>query len=87
MTKTYVGTCGWSYEDWVGPVYPARSTPKLRHYSSIFGTAEIDSTFYTYPKPAMVQGWIKNTPPGFKFSAKLPQIITHKKRLEKADMS
>lgn len=85
VAKTYVGTSGWSYEDWVGPVYPARSTPKLRYYSSIFGSVEIYSTFYAYPKPAMVQGWIKNTPPGFKFSAKLPQIITHKKRLEKVD--
>lgn len=85
VAKTYVGTSGWSYENWVGPVYPARSTPKLRYYSSIFGSVEIDSTFYAYPKPAMVQGWIKNTPPGFKFSAKLPQIITHKKRLEKVD--
>ena len=85
MTKTHVGTSGWSYEDWVGPFYPTRGTPKLRHYSSVFGTAEIDSTFYAYPKPSMVHGWVKNTPPSFKFSAKLPQIITHKKRLEKTD--
>jgi len=69
----------------VGPFYSTRGTPKLRHYSSVFGTAEIDSTFYAYPKLGMVQGWVKNTPPGFKFSAKLPQIITHKKRLEKVD--
>lgn len=30
----------------------------------------------------MVQGWIRNTPVGFKFCAKLPQQITHKKKLQ-----
>lgn len=82
MTKTFLGTSGWSYDEWVGPVYPTWDTPKLKYYSSIFSTAEIDSTFYAYPKKEMVQGWIRNTPPGFKFSLKLPQLITHKKRLE-----
>ena len=82
MSKTFLGTSGWSYDDWVGPVYTTRNIPKLKYYSSIFSTAEIDSTFYAYPKPEMVQGWIRNTPHGFKFSLKLPQLITHKKRLE-----
>lgn len=82
MAKTFLGTCGWSYGEWVGPIYPTKSTPKLKYYSSIFSTAEIDSTFYASPKPEMVQGWIRNTPTGFKFSLKLPQLITHKKRLE-----
>lgn len=82
MTKIFLGTSGWSYDEWVGPVYPTRSTPKLKYYSSIFSTAEIDSTFYASPKPEMVQGWIRNTPLGFKFSLKIPQLVTHKKRLE-----
>lgn len=82
MAKTFLGTSGWSYDEWVGPIYPTKSTPKLKYYSSIFSTAEIDSTFYASPKPEMVQGWIRNTPTGFKFSLKLPQLITHKKRLE-----
>jgi uncharacterized protein YecE (DUF72 family) len=82
MAKTFLGTCGWSYNDWIGPVYPTKSTPKIKYYSSIFSTVEIDSTFYASPKPEVVQGWIRNTPAGFKFSLKLPQLITHKKRLE-----
>ena len=82
MAKTFLGTSGWSYDEWVGLVYPTRSTPKLKYYSSIFSTAEIDSTFYASPKQDMIQGWIRNTPPGFKFSLKLPQLMTHKKRLE-----
>jgi len=82
MAKTLFGTSGWSYEEWVGPVYSNRSTPKLKYYSSIFSTVEIDSTFYAYPKKELVTGWIRNTPMGFQFSAKLPQIITHKKKLQ-----
>ena len=85
MGKTFLGTSGWSYDEWVGPVYQNKSTPKLKYYSSIFGTVEIDSTFYAYPKKEMVASWIRNTPVGFRFSAKLPQIITHKKRLENAE--
>lgn len=82
MARTFFGTSGWSYDEWVGPVYPNRRTPKLKYYSSIFGTAEIDSTFYAYPRKELVMGWIRNTPLGFRFSAKLPQIITHKKKLK-----
>lgn len=82
MTKTFLGTSGWSYDDWVGSIYPSKSTPKLRQYSRIFNSVEIDSTFYAYPRKELVLGWIKNTPPGFKFAAKIPQIITHEKKLE-----
>jgi uncharacterized protein YecE (DUF72 family) len=85
VAKTFLGTSGWSYDDWVGPIYPNRSTPKLKYYSSIFRTVEIDSTFYAYPKKEMAEGWVKNTPVGFKFSPKLPQIITHEKKLKNAE--
>lgn len=81
----YIGTSGWSYDEWVGKLYPTRATPKLRYYSAIFSTAEIDSTFYAYPKQETIQGWARTTPPGFKFSLKLPQIITHIKTLQNAE--
>ena len=82
MSKTFLGTSGWSYDEWVGTVYGTRNTPKLKYYSSVFSSVEIDSTFYAIPKKEMLSGWIRNTPIGFRFSAKLPQIITHKKKLE-----
>jgi len=85
MSKTFLGTSGWSYDEWVGPVYRTRSTPKLKYYSSVFSSVEIDSTFYAMPKKETVSGWIRNTPVGFRFCAKLPQIITHKKRLENSE--
>jgi len=86
MSKTFLGTSGWSYDEWVGTVYGTRNTPKLKYYSSVFSSVEIDSTFYAIPKKEMLSGWIRNTPVGFRFSAKLPQIITHKKNLSMSSL-
>ena len=81
MSEILLGTCGWSYAEWEGILYP-RKQGKLKQYSSIFPTVEIDSTFYSLPKPEIVLGWARNTPSNFIFSAKLPQTITHKKLLD-----
>jgi len=77
-----IGTSGWSYKEWEKIFYPDSKTPKLSYYSKIFETAEIDSTFYANPTRGMVFGWAKNTPKTFQFSVKLPQLITHKKKLD-----
>lgn len=47
----------------------------------MFGTAEIDSTFYRFPSKGAVMGWLKYSPSEFLFSAKLPKLITHDKAL------
>ncbi len=54
---------------------------KLRAYSRVFKTAEIDSTFYRNPSKGTVMGWLKYSPSDFIFSAKLPKTITHDKVL------
>ena len=81
MANILLGTCGWSYAEWEGIFYPEKSA-KLSQYCKVFPTAEIDSTFYALPGEGIVQGWVRYSPPGFSFSAKLPQTITHKKRLD-----
>ena len=83
MSELLLGTCGWSYAEWEGILYPYAQN-KLKQYSSIFPTAEIDSTFYALPSEGTVLGWTRNTPRDFVFSAKLPQTITHKKALDPA---
>jgi len=79
----YLGTSSWSFDDWRGTVYPldAKSADYLTHYAKRFTAVEIDMTFYRIPTPAMVAGWDQRTPPGFRFAAKIPQIITHEKVL------
>ncbi|HLZ68317.1 MAG TPA: DUF72 domain-containing protein [Dehalococcoidia bacterium] len=84
MTEYRIGTQGWSYQDWVGPFYPA-GTPSsdwLEVYAQRFDTVELDTTFYRAPSPALVRGWDAKTPDGFLFAAKLPRAITHDAMLE-----
>jgi len=83
MSEVLLGTCGWSYAEWEGLLYPEKKS-KLKQYCSIFSTVEIDSTFYALPEPGIVLGWVKHTPPSFTFAAKAPQTITHKKMLDPA---
>jgi len=61
--------------------YPTSSANKLSFYSKVFETAEVDSSFYAYPSKGIVQGWARYTPENFVFSVKLPQLITHEKKL------
>ena len=79
----YLGTSSWSSEDWRGTIYPAdaKSSDYLTHYAKRFSAVEIDMTFYRIPTPAMIHAWNQRTPDGFRFAAKIPQVITHEKVL------
>ena len=79
--EIFLGTSGWSYKEWEGKFYQKSEKRKLRAYSSIFKTAEIDSTFYRNPSKGTVMGWIRYSPSNFVFTAKLPKLITHEKKL------
>ena len=79
----YLGTCGWSYADWEGRVYPPGTTSagRLAEYVKHFATVEIDSTFYGTPRGTTVERWRKVAPRGFLFAAKFPQELTHERNL------
>ena len=76
-----LGTSGWSYREWEGLFYRKGEKSKLRAYSRIFSTVEIDSTWYRYPSKGMVLGWLRYSPSDFIFTAKMPKVITHTKML------
>jgi uncharacterized protein YecE (DUF72 family) len=78
----FLGTSGWSYKDWIGPFYMEKEKSPLRAYCKVFRTVEIDSTFYRYPSKGTVMGWVKYSPEGFIYTAKLPKLITHTKKLD-----
>jgi len=82
LTDLLIGTSGWSYNEWAGVFYPTPSTNKLSFYSRLYKTAEVDSSFYAFPSKGLVLGWARYTPDDFVFSVKLPQLLTHEKRLE-----
>ena len=81
-----LGTQGWNYDAWVGAFYPegSRAADFLSLYARAFDTVEVDSTFYAIPPVRTVRGWYDRTPPGFTFALKLPQEITHERRLRDA---
>jgi uncharacterized protein YecE (DUF72 family) len=86
-SKIRVGTQGWNYDAWVGPFYPSGTRPAdfLTVYARAFDTVEVDSTFYASPAVKTVRGWAERTPDDFIFSLKLPQEITHERRLRNSD--
>jgi uncharacterized protein YecE (DUF72 family) len=78
-----VGTSAFTAEGWVGSFYPEGTQPRdfLSYYATKFDTVELDNTFYRTPALSTVKGWYANTPPGFIFTTKVPQVITHEKVL------
>jgi uncharacterized protein YecE (DUF72 family) len=84
MDRVHAGTMGWSYDFWVGNFYPegTKSNEYLTDYAKQFDTVEIDNTFYRIPSEASLEKWNAQTGPDFVFSAKFPQIITHRKMLQ-----
>ena len=75
----YVGTCGFSYKEWIGRFYPAKikSPEMLAYYARFFPAVEIDSSYYGVPVPRTVESMAARTPENFRFSFKLPQTVTH----------
>lgn len=84
MPKYYIGTAGWSYKDWVPGFYPkpqSGSFDWLRFYAHYFNCVEVNSSYYTYISPKIVNGWIEKVSDSdeFLFTIKLHQDFTHKR--------
>ena len=92
MGELLLGCSGWNYGEtpdkggWVGIFYPHKDTKRLRFYSQFFNTAEMDSIFYEKFYSHMTKGtfigMVKACSENFQFSVKVPETITHKKRLD-----
>jgi len=77
----YLGTSGFSYNDWVGNFYPA-GMPRaewLSYYAREFNTCEVNSTFYALPKPSNLKAMADKTGDGFLFCFKANQEMTHQR--------
>jgi len=80
----YAGTSGYSFKEWVGPFYPAKTPGKkyLAYYASKLGSVEINHTFRRFPTAALMASWAAETSEAFKFSIKMHQSVTHVARLK-----
>jgi uncharacterized protein YecE (DUF72 family) len=75
-------TCGWSYADWAGVVYPAprpREFHEASYLAQYFDTVEINTSFYHPLRPAIASQWVDRIAENarFVFTAKLWQKFTH----------
>lgn len=84
--EIHVGCSGWFYSHWRGLFYP-RDEPTTKlwfgYYANVFQTVELNAPFYRWPKPATVRRWKRDAPPGFRYSVKVNQTITHERRLRR----
>ena len=92
MDEFLIGCSGWNYRDtpdeggWTEVFYPDKETKRLRYYSQFFNTAEMDASFYERFYSHMTKGTFigmaKATPEKFHFSVKVPETVTHVKRMD-----
>jgi uncharacterized protein YecE (DUF72 family) len=75
-----IGTAGWTIPARAAPDFPAAGS-SLERYSARFDCAEVNSSFHRSHRAGTWQRWAASVPEGFRFSAKLPKEITHRRRL------
>jgi uncharacterized protein YecE (DUF72 family)/dihydrofolate reductase len=83
--RFYLGTSGFAYEEWrKGVFYPEelKKDDMLDYYSTQLSSVEINYTFRRFPSEKTVEKWKTKAAPGFVFTLKANQRITHWKKLE-----
>jgi len=76
-----IGTSGYSYDDWVGPVYPPdiKKSDWLQYYTTLFDTTEINFSYYRQPNAWTLERMAAKVPAGFLFTIKAFQGLTHER--------
>ena len=80
MGRLNIGTAGWSIPRQVASEFPVEGSA-LERYASRFTAAEVNSSFYRPHRLTTWARWRDSTPDGFRFSVKLPKVITHERKL------
>jgi uncharacterized protein YecE (DUF72 family) len=79
-TRIFIGPAGWSYRDWIGPVYPVSGRiDQLLFIARLFNCIELNSSFYRVPGHRLVSSWARRLSDagGFRFTVKVWQRFTH----------
>jgi uncharacterized protein YecE (DUF72 family) len=71
-----IGTAGWALPK-AQRTSPLGSQSVLEHYAALFDAVEINSSFYRPHRRATYERWSQSVPESFRFSVKLPRMITH----------
>jgi uncharacterized protein YecE (DUF72 family) len=78
-----IGTAGWTLSREAADSFPGDGR-HLQRYAQVLRCAEINSSFHRSHRVEVYERWAAQTPPDFRFSAKLPRSITHEGRLRRA---
>jgi len=78
----WIGCSGFHYKEWKKVFYPEKLPQKkwFEFYSQHFNTLELNVTFYRFPQLSFLQNWYIKSPGFFRFSVKVPRLITHYKQ-------
>lgn len=78
-SKILIGTSGYSYRDWVGPVYPEGTASKdyLKVYQSLFNFTELNFSYYKFPSASTLERLAHSSRDDFMFSIKAHKSLTH----------
>lgn len=83
MGEILIGTSGFSFDDWVGVVYPEgiRKHEMLPYYEKSLGfkTLEVNYTYYSMPAVKTMESFVKRTSREFSFIVKAHKSMTHEK--------
>ena len=79
-----IGCAGWTIPKEAIAAFPAEGS-HLERYAAVFGTVEINSSFYRPHQIKTYERWAACVPDSFRFSVKLPRSITHDARLVDID--
>lgn len=79
MAQLLVGTSGYSYSDWVGPVYPEGTAGRdfLSHYAGLFSFTELNFSYYRQPTREQLESIANRAGAGFTFTVKAHRSLTH----------
>jgi uncharacterized protein YecE (DUF72 family) len=75
-----IGTAGWTIPKQHAEKFAAGGS-HLERYARCFPAVEINSSFYRPHRPATYARWAASVPEKFRFAAKLPREISHRRRL------
>lgn len=81
MGDILIGTSGFSFDDWIGDVYPpgTRKQDMLPYYVNKLGfkTLEVNYTYYAMPSRKTMESFARRTTTDFSFVVKAYKGITH----------
>jgi uncharacterized protein YecE (DUF72 family) len=80
----HVGCAGWSLPKEHADRFPAEGS-HIERYAARFPAVEINSSFYKPHRPTTYARWAASVPPDFRFSVKVPKVVSHERRLVDAD--